>query len=374
VLTASQFDALPLPILNLYEEYSQSIINDIARRLAGLDFARPTAAWQVQRLNESGQLYEAILKRLAELTGRSEIELRAMFAKAGVQALKFDDDIYRRAGLSPLPLNLSPAMIDVLKAGLIKTNGLMQNLTRTTAISGQQAFNNAADLAHTQITSGAMGYDQAIKLAIKKVASQGLSVVDFRGRRDQLDVAMRRAVLTGVSQTTGKLQEARADEIGTELVAVSAHAGARNKGVGPMNHESWQGKVYSRKGIHPGYKDFIETTGYGTGEGLCGWNCRHSWGPFYEGISENAYSEAMLDEMNDKTVKYQGKEISQYDASQVQRSYERGVRYWKRQAGALEAAGLDNSQELANVKDYQAKLRGFVKQTGLARQNVREQI
>jgi hypothetical protein len=368
MLSAAQFDALPLPILDLYERFSQSVINDIARRLAGLDYARPTAAWQVQRLTESGQIYDAILKRLAELTGQSETELRAMFAKAGVQALAFDDAIYRKAGLSPLPLSLSPAMVDVLKAGLIKTNGLMQNLTRTTAITGQQAFNDAADLAYMQVSSGAMGYDQAIKLAVKKVASQGLTVVDFRGRRDQLDVAMRRAVLTGVSQTTGQMQTARADEMHTDLVQTSAHAGAR------PTHQVWQGQIFSRSGLDIHYPAFVESTGYGTVTGLCGVNCRHSFFPFFEGISQNAYDAVALDEMNDKTVKYQGKQISQYDATQIQRSIERKIRYFKRQAQALEAAGLDSTNETVQIRAYQAEMRSFIRQTGLNRQNVREQI
>lgn len=368
MLTARQLDLLPESVLDLYRRYEQSVLDDIARRLAGLDFARPTAAWQAQRLSESGALYDDILKRLSEMTGKSETVLRQMFQQAGVRAMKFDDSVYRAAGLDPLPLNLSPAMAQVLASGLRRTNGQLTNLTRTTALHARQAFERAADLAYMQITSGAFDYNSAIRQAVTELAADGLRVIHYSGRRDLLDVAVRRAVLTGVNQTVGDLQIARADEMGCDLVQVSAHAGAR------PSHAVWQGKVFSRSGKHPKYPNFVTETGYGTGPGLCGWNCRHSFYPFFEGISENAYEQAALDEMADKTVKYNGKELSQYDASQVQRAIERKIRKAKRQASALEAAGLDATQERAQVKALQAEMRSFVKQTGLQRQSFREQV
>jgi len=374
VLTPDQLDALTEEIVDLYERYQVSVLRDIARRLAGLDYATETAAWQVQRLAESGKVYEEILSRLALITGLSEQTLRSMFEKAGVRTLKFDDAIYRDAGLQPLPLNQSPAMAQILAAGLAKTGVMVRNLTMTTALSGQEAFIRAADLAYIQIASGAMDYQSALKAGIRQVAGEGLTVIHFSGRRDQLDVALRRAVLTGIGQTTGKLQIARADEMGCDLVQTSAHAGARNKGTGPANHESWQGKIFSRSGTHPKYPDFVTETGYGTGPGLCGWNCRHSFYPFFEGISSRHYDALKLDELSSRRVTYNGEEMSLYDATQKQRSIERQIRKAKRQAAALEAAGLDNSADLARVRAYQAKMRDFIKQTGLQRQRFREQI
>ena len=372
MLLASQFDLLVEPITALFQEFEESVIRDIARRLAGLDYAAPTAAWQVQRLSESGMLYERILQELSRVTGRSQRELRRMFRKAGVKAMAFDDAIYLAAGLSPAPLNLSPAMGEVLAAGLRKTGGVMRNLTMTTALSGQMAFESAADLAYMQISSGAFSYQTAIRQAVKRVAADGLEVIHFAKRTDRLDVAMRRTVLTGVSQTVGELTMARAEEMGADLVQTSAHIGARNKGEGPANHESWQGQVYSRTGN--GYPDFVTVTGYGTGEGLHGWNCRHSFFPFFEGISQAAYDQATLDNYAAKTVTYNGQEISVYEATQQQRAIERKIRHWKRQASALEAAGLDHDQETAKIKEWQARMRDFIGQTGLQRQRVREQV
>lgn len=369
MLAPTVLDALPEPILALYEEYAQTVLNDIARRLAGLDYARPTAAWQMQRLTESGKVYEHALEELARRTGRSEAALRAIFESAGVKALRFDDAIYRAAGLEPLPLNLSPAMTGILRAGLERTGGLMRNLTQTTAATGQEAFVQAADRVWMQITSGAFDYQSALRSTIKDLARDGLSVVHFAsGRRDQLDVALRRAVLTGVNQTAGQLSERRADEMGADLVQVSAHIGAR------PSHAAWQGKVFSRSGSHPRYPHFATATGYGTATGLCGINCRHSFYPYFEGLSADHYQAAELDAYARKTVTYNGETLTVYEAQQRQRAIERRIRATKREISALEAAGLETTTERRALGHHQATMRDFLKQTRLPRDRFREQV
>jgi hypothetical protein len=274
MLTADQLDVLPGPILELYERFHISILEDIARRLAGLDYM--SAAWQVQRMIEAGLLYEQIIERLARLTGQSDQVLRDIFNRAGVVAMRFDDVIYRAAGLDPLPLNLSPQMARILSIGAQKTSGLLRNLVQTTAISAQQLFMDVTDLAYMQVSTGTLDYNTAIREAIKEASSKGLEVIYFEsGHRDKIDVATRRAVLTGVNQTAGMLTEARADELDTDLVQTSAHIGARDKGDVPENHEMWQGQVFTR-GKDPNntqYPNFYEVTGYMTVTGLYGVNC-----------------------------------------------------------------------------------------------------
>ena len=111
-------------------------------------------------------------------------------------------------------------------------------------------------------------------------------------------MAVRRAVMSGVNQINAQYREQSVDYLETDLVEVTAHSGARDTGTGPANHKSWQGKVYRwsekplvSKGQYP---DFVGTTGYGTGEGLCGWNCRHNFYSFIEGVSERAYTDKEL--------------------------------------------------------------------------------
>jgi Phage minor capsid protein 2 len=266
MLTAAQFDELSVPIVNLYNDFADTVILDIARRLIKIGNPTATAAWQLNRLQQAGMLYQDIIRELSKMTGQSEAVLRQTFEQAGVTAMRFDDAIYKAAGLKPLPLNFSPQMLNVLRAGLEKTGGVLRNLTMTTAQASQTQFLQALDLAYTQTITGAFSYDQAIRAAIKSVGESGLSVVYPTGYRMKLDAAVRMNVLTGVSQTAGQLQWNRADEMGQDLVQVSQHIGAR------PSHQLWQGGIYSRSGTDPDYPDFVSSTGYGTGEGLLGWN------------------------------------------------------------------------------------------------------
>src|SRR5690606_33289674 len=342
MLTPSQFDAIAGPVVELYVKFAQTIINEMARKLGTMELSS-TTAWQMQRLIESGMSYQQVIDELSRLTGLSEKVLQDAFRKAGVTALKFDDSVYKAAGLKPIPLHLSPAMLQVLQAGLSKAQGVIRNLTMTTATTTQQAFIEALDIAYLQVSSGTMSYTEAIRYAIKGIGKSGLEVVYPSGHRDKLDVAIRRALLTGIGQTTNELQWMRADEMGQDLVETSAHNGAR------PTHQIWQGHIFSRSGTHPKYPPFKESTNYGEIDGLGGINCRHSYYPFFEGISEAFYNQAMRDELNNETVTYNGKEYSAYDASQIQRSIERKIREWKRQAEALDSAGIDNAFELGKV-------------------------
>jgi hypothetical protein len=154
--------------------------------------------------------------------------------------------------------------------------------------------------------------------------------------------------------------------MGCSLIATSAHIGAR------PTHELWQGQVFAVVGSTPEYPNFQESTHYGEVDGLCGINCRHSFYPFYEGISEEAYTQKTLDEYADATVEYNGQEMSVYEGTQKQRAFERQIRAAKREAAALEVAGFSNEDEVAKVRHLQADLRDFIDQTGLDRQSVRE--
>lgn len=152
-----------------------------------------------------------------------------------------------------------------------------------------------------------------------------------------------------------------------DLVEVSAHSGARPE------HAAWQGRIFSRSGTHPNYPDFKSSTGYGRADGLCGVNCRHTFGPFIEG-GVPVWSEEKLKELDEPKYEYGGKQLTEYEASQVQRYNERQIRRWQREYAAMEAAGLDTSEAAAKLKHWQSVQADFVNKTGLVRQYEREQI
>lgn len=367
-------------ILALYEKLNDSIIEDLARRIVKAGRMTETAAWQVEKLNQAGLAYEDALRRISEITGKSRAELERLFEAAGVESLRYDDEIYRAAGLKPIPLRQSPAMLQILTAGMEKTRGEIENLVRTTANAAQSEFISACDLAYMQVSSGAFDYNTAIRHAVDSAAKGGLRVRYPTGWSDHLDVAVRRAVLTSVNQTCGKLQERRMKEMNCELVETTAHAGARE------SHAAWQGKIFSYDSKSKKYPDFRSSTGYGTGPGLMGWNCRHGFFPFFDGISVRAYSDNELRELDEHKVRYNETDYTDYEASQIQRKLERDIRAQKRmilkidsamkEAGGelKEAMQIDYNLAAAKLKKRERKLKDFLRQTGRLPDSARQQV
>ena len=359
----------PDALVKLYEQAETDILKDMARRISTYDYFIPAAEWQFRKLQDMGNLHDDILNKLSQLTGKTEKELRDLMKTAGFETLDVDDEIYKKAGFNPLPIAQSEAMQAIIGAGYDKTKGLFQNLTRTTAQTATQQFEQSLDRAYMQITSGAFSADTAIRTAVKDLARQGLASIKYpTGHVDYIETCVRRAVITGVNQTALKMQDARAAEIGCDLVETSAHAGARPE------HAIWQGRIFSRSGAHLKYPDFVKSTGYGTGEGLGGWNCRHSFYPFFEGISTPAYTQADLDEMDAPKYEYNGKKLTESEAESRQRGIERQIRKWKREYVGMAAAGQPIDEAASKIAHWQRVEKDFLKQTGLKKQSARSQI
>lgn len=359
MLKPEYIQRLPENMVKLYEQAEADILADMARRISTYDYWIPAVEHQAKMLEEAGMVREEIIRRLRSLTKKTEAELVSLMQEAGTAALKSDDEVYRRAGLSPSPVSASEDLQRVLQAGFEQTNGEFINLTKTTARTATMQFERALDRAYMQIALGGMDYNTSIRNAIKQLSADGVGAIKYpSGRVDSIEVAVRRAVVTGVNQTALKLQDARADEMGADLVEVSAHAGAR------PSHAEWQGGIYSRSGRSKQYPDFVKTTGYGTGAGLGGWNCSHSFRPWFEGMSRT-YDKALLKEYQAKDYEYNGVKLTEYEALQEQRKIERGIRRWKREKNAMEAAGLDSSEASAKVREWNRKHKDFLEQTGL---------
>ncbi|MCM1316502.1 MAG: phage minor capsid protein [Muribaculaceae bacterium] len=378
MLSPEYYEGCADDILSLYEQLEDDIISDVIRRIMKTGKVTATARHRIEQLQETGLLYDDILSEIAKRTDATENHVKALFEDAGVETVRFDNRIYRENGLTPVDIRQSPAMRRTLEAGYRKTLGDMKNLTLTTANTSQTAYINACNSAYMQITSGAFSYQEVIRQAVQKTAQDGVKVLYPSGYTERIDVAVRRAVLTGVGQTCREIGLMNAEECGCDLMEISAHSGAR------PSHAQWQGKIVSLSG-RKGYLSKSDI-GYGTGDGFGGWNCRHDWFPFFEGYSKRNYSAKELEKLDEKNIEYNGKLYNQYEISQIQRRYEREIRSAKREQVAFKVAieesddpelmqvMLDSLNYASSlVRDKQAKMRDFIRQTGQNRDYFREQ-
>lgn len=363
MLAPDYLDHAPDRLVLLWQQVEDDILRDVARRISKMEALTPTANWQLWRYEQTEALRQDVVKKLARYTGKSEAEIRRLMQEAATRAMEAEDEIYYHYGKEPTPFADNATLQALLNVGYQQTAGTFHNLTATTAntVSGQ--FEAALDRAHLKVSSGAFDYKSAVKSAVDSLADTMKYVTYPTGHTDTLEVAARRAVLTGVNQTGAKLQVARADEMGVEFFETTAHGGAR------PSHAEWQGRQFHRGGavdyMGKHYSDFEAATGYGTGAGLCGWNCRHTFFAVFPELGDPpAWTRDQLEELNARNIEYNGKQYTRYEINQMQRARERNVRRWKKRYLAETAAGVDTTDSAVRLKAARQSLSDFTKATG----------
>lgn len=370
----------------LYRSLEDYIIEKICEQLKTGD-ANATALELIRELQRRGLKLSEIEKRIRQTLKISQTQLDSIFGDAIERNQKFYGQVFDKAQLLGAEETLD-VMFQQAMAIARQTQGEFLNLTQSMgfAVRGldgeihftpmAEAYQTVLDRAVVRIQSGADSYDVAIRQAVKELTDSGLQVVDYAtGHHDRIDVAARRAVMTGITQLSAQNSDMAAAELETPYVETSAHTGARDKGVGWQNHKAWQGRVYSRNAgdIYP---SVYAVCGLGEVDGLCGVNCRHMYFPWFEGISERTYTDEQLARIDPAPFEFEGQEFTRYEATQYQRRIERALRAVKRRMIGDKAAGLEDAY-IADSAKYRALNESydrFCKASGLPPQKERSYI
>ena len=374
-------------IIALYQQLEDDILSAVIRRILKMGYVSEASKHQLEVLQAAGLLYDDIVQLIADRTDACTAQVKALFEDAGVQTVEIDNSLHEAAGALPIDIRQDSSTRQVLETGYKKTLGTMQNLVSTTATQTQTAFIQTCDRIYMQVSSGAFSYQEAIMNALRALADTGAEVVYPTKHKDRMDVAVRRCVLTGVSQTAAAVSLRQAEDAGCYLMEITAHSGAR------PDHAEWQGQLVSLTGKDVGKTiDGLKVwslsgIGYGSGEGFKGWNCRHNWHAYYPGLSTPNYTPEELKKLDEPCISYNGKLYTEYEVSQMQRAQERRVRAWKRRCVTAQEGVNSATDEATRVtaqaefdrsarylKNNEAKLKDFCRQTGQDRDRFREQV
>lgn len=383
-------DALPEELAELFRGLEDTLLDEICSRLALKDQLNEVTVQAIRALRSHGIDLEDIEKAIRKTTGISEKKLKELLDDVVERNQRYYTDLIDLAHVTQPETLVS---VEDTWAIYEQTKQTMRNLTRSmgflvdagrTMLPPAKAYQWALDNATMQIQSGAISYNQAIKSSVQQLAG-GLKVVNYEsGHVDHIDVAVRRAVMTGVNQICDQYTNQSAECLETRYFEVSAHSGARDKpGTSPWSsHKDWQGKVYYQSesgepdplGL---YDDLVETTGYGYVDGLTGANCRHHKYPYVPGVSERTYTDEQLEHIDDGLgCTFDGKTYTAYEATQMQRRIERQIRAQKKLRNAYKEAGLSEDVTAANIKlrRLNAEYSRFSKAAGLPEQPERTKV
>ena len=360
----------------MHNSVIKQIVKGIMTRLGrGDDYIlTPTDKYRIDALQDSGELLKDIRAELVKETPLLDEEVREAFKDAGIRSMHYDDKIYERADIDHGDYRQSPSTLRALQRNYEATEGALDNYTKTTALEARTAYVTEMNKAMMLVQSGAMGLNEATKQAIEDIAKTGISAIHYAsGRVDTLEVAVARALRTGISQATAQMQLERMKELGCNLVITSSHLGAR------PTHEVWQGQIFhvdwdtmditaqhtkddpipEPKTSSEKYLDFVTSTRYGYVDGLCGANCRHHFSPYFDGMT-NPFPDYDSEENQKK-----------YDEEQKQRAKEREIRQLKRERDAFKTA-VDECQDESMKPTLENAYRGSKKRLADARAKYEE--
>lgn len=346
MFTPTEIEALPSAMEQLYRSLQLNIMSDLTERLkANGEEITSVADWQINRLYELGVSKDEIDSLIQSTLDVSDDEIDRIYDEVVKSGYARNEELYTSKGKEYIPYAENKQLQQLVKAVKNQTKSEYRNITGSLGFAVRNADNTLSftpladfyqrtlDNGLMQIASGAVDYNTVLKRAVKAMTDSGLRTVDYAsGWSNRVDVAVRRALMTGFNQVVAKVNEDNAEQLGTEYFEVSYHRGAR------PTHQVWQGRVYSKKELET-------VCGLGTVTGLCGANCYHSYSPFMKGIDTPIYSEEELDRMNkeENTPKeYNGRQYTAYEAQQRQRRLETAMRADRQQIELLTQGGADD--------------------------------
>lgn len=346
MLTPQQLQSLPKPLTDIYEELSEFVLRDIARRIAGAAEITGTAEYQLYRARALGMSTKEITEKIAKINGVSEEKIGELILDAAERSNEFDARMLTGNDGSAIPLKDNEQLQKLMAAQIKQTNGTCKNLTGTLGFAerdanGQVVYSSLTDflrhqmdMAQMKVATGVTDYNTAIRQACNALAESGLRTVYYAsGRSDRIEVAVRRALMTSVSQITQKISEQNAAEFGADGWEISAHVGAR------PSHAIYQGRQYPNSQYETIVLPLIND-----------YNCRHSAYPIIMGVTKPSYTEEELAALDPPPFTYEGKQYTAYKVQQQMRKMERKMRKQKDRCIVADAAGDKEVFTTASIK------------------------
>ena len=381
-MTPEELETLPKELEKLFSRLETQVMQEVVDRIKISGEIIPSVQHRLERLEALGVSRRKIQETIDAALKEANIKVDKAYEQAAESDSIRYQSIYKAAGKQFLPYAENRWLQEIIQTIRAQTKEKLVNITGTTGfqadVGGRKVFTplseylqRSLDTAVLGITTGTTDYNTAIKKVINEMTMSGLRTVDYAsGHSDRVEVAARRAIMTGTSQMMDEMHAKYAAELETDYWEVDWHGGARNTGTGYRNHQSWQGRVYSSK-------EMVSVCGLGEALGFAGINCYHIRFPFIPDVSVRQYTDEWLAGQNQRENTkrpFAGKEYDTYAATQYQRKLERTLRKQKQDIKLMEHADVDPDDITLAKARYQATSHTytqFSKAMGLPQQRER---
>lgn len=243
-------EKMSLRMESLWMDAENRIIQDVIRRIAKYGKITSSADYQINRLVEMGKSTEEIEKIIKETLYLTYPQMYELYDEVANWEYVRNKDLYEQINGNFIPPEDNEQLKQVSAAIKEQTSNELKNLAQSYGFSVKtngkvvflpyaEYYQRYVDTAIMDIVSGGFDYNTVMRRVVAQMTNSGLRTVDYAsGYSNRVHVAVRRSIMTGISQITSKVNEYNIKELNAEYVEVDWHAGAR------PDHRIWQGKVY----------------------------------------------------------------------------------------------------------------------------------
>lgn len=312
----------------------------------------PTQAHQLVQILKYNGDYEKIVNEILKLTNLNIQDIDEIFNEMAKKDYMFSEQFYKYRGIDFVPYSQNKALIRQVKALANITKQEMNNYARATNLGYsikdlqgnvkfvglRETYNRVLDEAALNVGTGVDTFDNAMSKIMKDLCGNGLKTVDYAsGRSIRLDSAARMHLKGALRTLHNEIQKQVGEEFGSDGYEISVHSNPA------VDHEKTQGRQFSieeyeklNNGLEAkDYKGNTYTLDHDHKNGfrpISTMNCYHYVFSIVLGVNEPEYSEEQLQKIiddNEKGAVIDGKHYTNYEITQLQRSFERRIREQK---------------------------------------------
>ena len=365
----STVDSLILPIISRQDEINTFVLETIANRVREIGSISPSDIKRMKLLTIFGADIRQINSTLAEMSKLQVKDIKSMIKtvaiESHIQAKPLYDyrhkqflDYKANRRLQHMVTSIGNQTAQTYKnlSNSKATGFLIRDLQNPNKLKFQtigDTYQTIMDEAIQSVKSG-VDYRVAMRRALKQLADSGIRRLYWEsGYTQRLDTAVRRNLLDGVRAIDQGVEDLIGIDVNADGKELSAHINCA------PDHEPFQGHQftndeYAKLQSNEDFEDIYHTQFSGVDRIIGQWNCRHVARSIIIGVTKPKYTEKQLQKFIDDNAKGytlpDGKHLSLYECTQMQRQLETRIRYAKDEQITLYKSGDKDGAKFARQK------------------------
>ena len=341
-----QEEAIITRLIERIESGNTFILTEIGKAVKEIGQLTPTQAYQLQQMIKYGASYQTILERLSKITNLNTKEIDEIYSLYAQKDYNFARKFYEYRNIPYVPFNQLEPLKREVQAISNLTKGEYMNLSNTSALgftikdlAGNVKFYNISnayqyviDQAILSVSQGKDTFQHEMYSILKSLGESGLKTVDYKsGYHRRLDSAIRMNLREGIKTLHNETQRILGEDFGADGVEISVHLSPA------PDHEDLQGRQFSNEEFeklqnNEVAKDYKGNRYSHEHRPISELNCYHTTMSIILGVSKPQYSDKELQdikERNEKGFMFEGKYLTMYESTQLQRKLETEIRKQK---------------------------------------------